>query len=232
MMEDVIDESVAMQALHPAIFDDFLAEGWRLLGHSIIRHNIAVCRGRMCRTVPLRIRLADFRFSKSQRKLLRHNAGLPHQFGPIRLNAEHERIFQAHNVRFDERRPEFLHTFIGPQAHREPVKGLQCQLLAPDRQTVAFSFMHLGQEGVSGTYCFFDPTYAALSPGSYTMLLELAEAQKRGFRYYYPGYCYDVPSQFDYKLNFEALEAFDWKTGLWMPRERLPVRPWREFQGT
>ncbi len=52
--EDVVDESVAMQPMHPALFDDYLAEGWRLLGYSIIRHSLSICRGVMCGTVPLR----------------------------------------------------------------------------------------------------------------------------------------------------------------------------------
>jgi hypothetical protein len=37
--DDLIDESIPMQPMHPAMFDDYLAEGWRLLGHSVVRHN-------------------------------------------------------------------------------------------------------------------------------------------------------------------------------------------------
>jgi len=29
-------------------------------------------------------------------------------------------------------------------------------------------------------------------------------------------------------LNFNNLEAMDWKTGAWEPRERLAVRRWAE----
>jgi arginine-tRNA-protein transferase len=61
------------------------------------------------------------------------------------------------------------------------------------------------------------------------MLLELMLAQELGKKFYYHGYAYNVPSQFDYKLNFNALEAFDWQTGTWNPQERLPVRRWHEL---
>ena len=50
---------------------------------------------------------------------------------------------------------------------------------------------------------------------------EIAKAQELGKKYYYHGYVYDVPSQFDYKLNFNNLEAMDWKTGQWRPQDRL-----------
>ena len=59
------------------------------------------------------------------------------------------------------------------------------------------------------------------------MLLEIQLAQLSGRRYYYPGFVYDLPSEFDYKLNFNGLEYFDW-WGNWYPLERLPVRSWRE----
>lgn len=230
ILEDVIDERILMQPLDPAVFDDYMARGWRLLGYSIIRHNFAVCRSQMCGTIPLRIRLRDFRFSKSQRQLLRRNAGLSVEYGPIQLTPEHDTLFQIHSERrFSERRPELLATFIGAQAHIEPVTGTSFTVRMADGKAAACSFMHTGLHAVSGTYCFFHPDYHKHSLGTYTLLLELIKSQEMGMDYYYPGYTYDVPSQFDYKLNFNALEAFDWKTGDWKPQERLPVRQWAEL---
>ena len=37
---------------------------------------------------------------------------------------------------------------------------------------------------------------------------------------------YDVSSEFDYKLNFNNLEYFDWY-GNWYPLGRMTVRVWR-----
>lgn len=230
ILEDVIDERILMQPLDPAVFDSYMAQGWRLLGYSIIRHNFAVCRSQMCGTIPLRIRLKDFQFSKSQRQLLRRNADLSVEYGPIQLTPEHDALFQKHSEqRFSERRPELLATFIGAQAHLEPVTGTSFTVRMPGGQVGAYSFMHTGLQAVSGTYCFFHPDFFKYSLGSFTLLLELLKSQELGMEYYYPGYCYDVPSQFDYKLNFNALEAYNWKTGDWEPRPRLPVRQWAEL---
>ncbi|MBK8554960.1 MAG: hypothetical protein IPL65_03920 [Lewinellaceae bacterium] len=79
---------------------------------------------------------------------------------------------------------------------------------------LACSFIHLGQAAVSATYCFFEPERSKESLGSITMLREIEDAMAAGFRYYYHGYCYDVPSQFDYKRNFHGLEYMDWATGI------------------
>lgn len=228
--EDVVDESVAMQPMHPALFDDYLAEGWRLLGYSIIRHSLSICRGVMCGTVPLRIRLDGFEFSKSQRHLLRRNTHLQVQSGPIRITEEKHLLFLRHAERFDERRPGSLSTFLSDRAHREPVPGTELSLRLPNEATpMGYSFYHTGQEAVCGTYCFFDPDYAKVSPGLYLMLLEIERAQAAGKKFYYPGYCYDVPSHFDYKLNFNNLEEMDWKTGIWTSRPRV-TNPTRNLE--
>lgn len=229
ILEDIIDESVAMQPLHPMVFDDYLAEGWRLLGYSIVRHNYSMCRGKFCRTIPLRIRLDGFKFSKSQRQLLRRNENLQVTYHPIGIGLGHEALFLRHAERFGERRPTQLASFLGPNANREPVQGMEFSIRQEGSELLACSYIHLGEETMSGTYCFFDPNFSHLSLGSYTMLLELSKAIELGKKFYYHGYVYDVPSQFDYKMNFNNLEAMDWKTGTWIPRDRLPVRRWTEL---
>ncbi|MBK8923021.1 MAG: arginine-tRNA-protein transferase [Saprospirales bacterium] len=226
-LEDIIDESVELLPMAPVDFDALLSKGWRLLGYSLIRHNFAICRGRICRTIPLRIRLDDQPFfSKSQRQLLRRNAGLDVRCAPIVITPEKEALFNRHTRRFSDRQPLSVYSFLHPEANDTPVPGLEFSIYEQSK-LIACSYVHLGANAVSATYCFFDPDIAQRSLGSFTMLLELELAQRLGKQYYYHGYCYDVPSQFDYKLNFNHLEAMDWKSGAWAPRPRMPVRPWQ-----
>ncbi len=227
-LEDIIDESIELQPMEPAGFDQYLVQGWRFLGYSIIRHNFAVSRGRICRTIPLRIRLDEsFTLSKSQRQLLRRNAHLQVHCAPIRITPEKETLFFTHTERFQDRHPLSVYSFLHPHAYEIPVSGLEFTVRDGER-LVACSFFHIGENAVSGTYCFFDPAYNRLSPGAFTMLLELQLAQQMGKQYYYHGYTYDVPSQFDYKLNFNNLESMDWVTGDWGTCARVPVRKWDE----
>ncbi len=225
-LEDIVDESIELVPLEPAVFDQYLLQGWRLLGYSVIRHNFAICRGRICRTIPLRIRLHEgLPFSKSQRQTLRRNADLRVECAPISLTPEKEQLFLLHTQRFRDRQTLSLYSFLHRNAHETPVPGLEF-MVYDQNQLIACSYFHLGENAISGTYCFFDPAYDRRSLGTFTMLLELQLAQQLGKQFYYHGYCYDVPSQFDYKLNFNNLESMDWKTGAWTPHPRLPVRNW------
>lgn len=229
LFEDIIDESIELQPMHPGLFDEHLAEGWRLLGYSIIRHNYAACRGRLCYTIPLRIRLDGLIFSKSQRSVLRRNNDLTVKWGKVQLTPEKEELFKLHTSRFRERQPESVYSFLSPQAGSKPVRGMEMTLYEGER-LLACSYVHLGEEAMSGTYCFFEPEASRQrSLGTFTMLLELIKAREMGKRFYYHGYCYDVPSQFDYKMNFHNLESMDWKTGIWHPRPRVPVRRWENL---
>ncbi len=91
---------------------------------------------------------------------------------------------------------------------------------------LATSYFHVGRQSVAGNYCIYEPEEDGRSLGTFTMLKELEFALESGRQYYYPGFVYDLPSEFDYKLNFSGLEYFDW-WGNWYPLERLPVRDWR-----
>ncbi len=222
-LEDIVDESIEMAPMAPGELDALLVAGWRLLGYSVIRHNFAVSKGRICRTIPLRIRLdKPLVFSKSQRQALRRHTGLDVRCAPIFITPEKEALFLLHSKRFQDRQPMSVYSFLHPRAYEVPVQGLEFSVFEGER-LIACSFVHIGEQAVSGTYCFFDPAYTRHSLGTYTLLLELQLAKRLGKQYYYHGYCYDVPSEFDYKLNFHNLEAMDWKTGLWSPQARVPV---------
>ncbi|MCB0531633.1 MAG: hypothetical protein H6574_25575 [Lewinellaceae bacterium] len=230
-LEDIIDESAELLAIDPADMDHILQQGWRLLGYSLIRHNFAVCRGRICRTIPLRIRLdLPLNFSKSQRQILRRNADLEVRCAPIRLTPEKEALFQKHTQRFRDQQPLTVYSFLHPFAATIPTEGWEYSVFEHGK-LLACSFFHLGNKSVSGTYCFFDPEHDRRSLGTFTMLLEILRARELGKTYYYHGYCYDVPSQFDYKLNFHNLEAMNWQTGAWTPQQRVTVRQWDKLIG-
>ena len=225
--EDIIDQNIPMSEMSPEVFDNLLEGGWRLLGKTIVRHNFAVCRGQLCQTIPLRIHLRAFQFSKSQRKLLRAKDHFRIERKEILLTPEKEALFLKHTKRFSERQPKGIEVFLGKNCNVEPVRGEELTVYK-DNEMLACSFMHLGEKNMSGTYCFFDPDYSGVSLGSLTMLLELKYAIELGMEYYYHGYCYDIPSQFDYKCNFMALQQRDWKTDRWSSKDRIPPRNWRE----
>ena len=223
---NVIEDYLPMEPLHPMVFDRFCEDGWCYWSDLIFRRNYWEWRGQQCRVVLLRIRLKDFQFSKSQRKSLRKNSDLRVVRRPLIIDLPHVEMFHAHTERFRTNRPSSISGFFSPWSHIMPSAGLMFDVFENDKH-IASSFFHVGIKSMAGNYCIFQPDMAHRSLGTYTMLLEIQHAIDLGKEFYYPGFVYDLPSEFDYKLNFNNLEYFDW-WGNWYPLDRMPVRSWKD----
>lgn len=228
ILENIIDERAEMVQLDPAGLDRILSKGWRLLGRRFVRHNYSTWHHKLCRTIPLRVRLAQFELSKSQRQTLRRNEDLRVLSAPARFDSERERLFSLHKERFHEKQATTLASFIHPESpDKYPTAGRQLEVHF-NNELIACSYFHLGEKAVSGTYCVFDPVHGRRSLGTLTMLLELLIAKEMGMEFYYHGYTHDIPSQFDYKLNVKGLESLNWETGEWTSLDRVPARRWAD----
>jgi arginyl-tRNA--protein-N-Asp/Glu arginylyltransferase len=219
---DIIHDRRPLEVLTPEVFDRYLEKGWRILGYSILRHSAVLYQDEVVLTIPLRIRLDGFTFSKSQRKLLTANKmRFRTLLKPITITAEKNEIFLRHCMRFRSgNHYHHVNTFITEESWRLPVEGLEIEVYDED-QLIACSFFHLGEKSFCGTYCFFEPEYQKFSLGNYTLLLELEIAMQMGKEFYYSGYIHHKPSQFDYKLNFNNLEKYSWIRSEWAAQERV-----------
>ncbi len=220
-----IEEYVPMQSLHTMVFDRFCEDGWTYWADVLFRRNYWEWRGRQCRVILLRINLKNFEFSKSQRKNLRKNSDLTVLRRTLHIQPMHEELFERHARRFTHNRPHSIYGFFSFFSSIMPCFGIEFDVYKDDRH-IASSFFHVGRKSVAGNYGIFEPEEWQRGLGTFTMLKEIEFAIEQKRSYYYPGFIYDIPSEFDYKLNFNNLEYFDW-WGNWYPLERLPVREWR-----
>ena len=85
---------------------------------------------------------------------------------------------------------------------------------------MAVTFLDLGENATSAVYAIFDPAEAKRSLGILMMLHSIRLSRERGYRYYYPGYAYREPFNYDYKKRFAGLEYLDWEFG-WKPYRPL-----------
>ncbi len=213
----LINEAVCRQLVTPDQFDALLDAGWRHFGTNFFRYNFALHQNTLCRVLPLRVRVADFRPTKSQRRALKRNADLTLTTQPTRLDAAKYELFERHKTRFTENIPDSLHDFLSHEPDTVPCDNLEFAIHDGDR-LLAVSFLDVGRRSMSSVYAMFDPAVADRSLGILTALYELQFAAQNDREYYYLGYAYHIPSHYDYKERFGALEAYDWH-GRWLPFE-------------
>jgi arginine-tRNA-protein transferase len=221
---DFFNVSMPYTTVQPETLDGLLADGWRILSKGFVRHSHALADeselpndDNWCRTIPVRIRLSNFRLSKSQRQLMRRNSDLHVNIQPIHVDADKHLLFNKHYLqRF--KKLNAIHVFLRADSATSPCEGIEFNVWK-DGRLIAYSTIHVGREGVSSTYAFYDPDESNRSLGVFTMLLEINYAQQNGKAFYYPGYVYDKPSKMDYKRNFFGIEYYNWKNK-WTPFQR------------
>ena len=212
-----INESGRLPHAPPALMDELWAHGWRHFGSDFFRYSITADEHGSLQTIqPLRLPLAEFRMSKSQRRVLRKNEDLELCMAPAVVDDEREAMFLRHRERFSSNIPDSLRTFM-PSAlpHAEPCECMSVEVREAGR-LIAVSYMDVGAAAVSSVYAMFEPHAASRSLGTLTMLEEIRWATAAGKRWLYPGYATAQPSHYDYKKTFRPLERFDWR-GQWLP---------------
>lgn len=211
-----------MLDVSPAELDALLEHGWRRFGPSYFQ---PVCAG-CVECVSLRIPVAGFRPTKSQRRALRKCAGLRVVVGAPRVDAERLALYAAWH------------------AEREAARGWRPNAVDEENYRMSFCFPHpcaremayydgsrLVAVGIvdetpralSSTYFFRHPDCAGLSLGTASVLFEMDWARRRGLAHLYLGYRVQGCPSVAYKERFGPHELLQGRPRLderavWMPQ--------------
>ena len=202
-----------------AVMDRVWAEGWRHFGTSFFRYEKTQgSSGDWQHVLPLRVKLEQFRFSDSQKRVTRRNAHLECLIRDAFIDDEKNALFELHKLRFTENIPESLETFLHPQPARIPCITKEI-CLYQDGRLIGAHFLDLGETATSSVCSIYDPNESKHSLGIYLIVCSIKFSCEHGMTHYYPGYAYREPSTYDYKKKLGSLEVFDWR-GNWL--EFLP----------
>jgi arginine-tRNA-protein transferase len=190
------------------VYDTLTLLGFRRSGRHLYRPHCEGCSA----CVSVRIPVASFRPSRSQRKIIHRNADLTLRVVPAGFDSEHYRLY-AHYIRArhadgDMFPPsvEQYRTFLSLE--QDYARLLEMRL--GDRLVAVCAFDEL-QHGLSAIYTFFDPTQAfdRRSLGTFAVLSLIAHAQDLGLPHLYLGYWISECQKMAYKQNFRPLELLD-----------------------
>ncbi len=198
----------------PRRFDALLAEGDRRVGPMLYRPRCPNCKA----CIDVRIPVADFRRSRSHRRVWRRNRDLRVVEREPVADEEHLGLFNAHKLsRALGRAPLDLPGYVGWLV-RTFTDTREFGFYAGDR-LVGVGIVDVGHRATSAVYFYFDPAESRRSLGVYSILYAIEWARQRGFVYHYLGlYVADNP-HLSYKGRF-------------LPQERLEDGAWRRYERT
>jgi arginine-tRNA-protein transferase len=174
----------------------------------------------------LRIPVAGFKPSRSQRRVWRRNADLAVTVGRPVFSEEKHRLY----VRYLTYQHDGLMGQTEDDARRflyeSPVESLEfCYRL--NGRLVAAGIADISAKALSSVYLMFDPAEARRSLGTYSALWEIQWCLDRGIPYYYLGFYVRDCRKMNYKACFRPCQLLG-KDGRWRSltlRRRGPRRP-------
>ena len=203
-----IESKVVTQLLGPnaqAAHDDLVRAGFRR-SHSLA-YKPACPDCNAC--VPVRIPVADFRPSRSQRRVWRRNADLRTSVEPARATGEQFALFARYQRwrHADGTMSEMDFADYRAMVEDSPVDTTVVEMRDGEGRLVAASLTDRVADGLSGVYKVFDPDEHRRSAGTYVVLWHVDRACALGLAYVYLGYSIAGCSKMDYKTRFRPIEA-------------------------
>jgi arginine-tRNA-protein transferase len=192
-------------------YHDLMDRGFRRTGDLFYATDCPGCR----RCVPLRVPVATFEPSRSQRRTLRKNADV---HVTVRAPAFTRQVFELYRRYLAHQHPggpgdETIESFR-ESLYADVVDSVEV-LYTVDEQLVAVSLLDVCSRSVSAVYHFYEPDFARRSLGVFSVLTEIAWTARIGVPHYYLGYWIEGAATMQYKASYGPHELL--RDGRWQP---------------
>jgi arginine-tRNA-protein transferase len=196
----------------PEETEHLVERGWRRFGPEYFR---PICLG--CQEcVSLRVPVGEFRFTKSQRRVVRKCHDIAVEIGTPRADADRVALYRKWHAAREQA--------CGWQENPLDEEGYRRQFCFPHACGREMSYWAAGRlvgvglvdempESVSSTYFFFDPDFSQLSLGVFSALCEISLGLQLGKSYVYFGYRVMGCKSLIYKSAFRPHELLIGRPG-------------------
>ncbi|MEL6583332.1 MAG: arginyltransferase [Pseudomonadota bacterium] len=190
--------------------DTLSQQGFRRSQNVLYRPSCADCSG----CLSARIRVADFKPSKTHRRTLKNNADMERSIGSSWATEEQYTLFRTYlDARHATGGMADMDMFeYAAMVEESPVDSRIIEYHRTEgdgaEALTAVCLTDVLDDGVSMVYSFFDPALSKRSIGTYLILDHVEIARQLGLPYVYLGYWVPGSSKMDYKARFKPLEIF------------------------
>ena len=208
----------ALQGDHAQRLNDTLSkQGFRRSQNVLYRPSCAECSA----CISARIRVADFRPSRTQKRVMRRNASLRRNAtSPWATEDQYTLFRRSLDHRHADGGMADMDIFeFAAMIEETPIRSRVIEYSRPagpgeaGQPLAAVCLTDLLDDGLSMVYSFYDPELMDASLGTYVVLDHIAIALEAGLPYVYLGYWVPGSRKMGYKAKFDALEIY--KGGEW-----------------
>ncbi|MBV0911581.1 arginyltransferase [Anianabacter salinae] len=201
----------ALQGEYAEKLNDTLSkQGFRRSQNVLYRPSCAECSA----CLSARIRVRDFKISKSQRRAMKRNGDLKREATSPWATEEQYALFRDYlDSRHAEGGMADMDIFeFAAMIEETPIRSRVIEYTAWNdtggKDLKAVCLTDVLDDGLSMVYSFYAPERMAASLGTYIILDHIRIAQEAGLPYVYLGYWVPGSPKMGYKANFSALEVY------------------------
>ena len=183
--------------------------GFRRNGSHLYRPQCPSCKS----CIPTRVKVNDFKLSRSQLRTLKRNQDLSMQIIEKQFIQEH---FDLYLKYLQDRHDESPMASSSHQDYEEFILGtwsetkfMQFRL---DSKLLCVAVFDCLPQGLSAAYTYFDTAFQNRSLGTLAILKLIEQAKSQQLDYVYLGYWIKECQKMNYKKNFTPMEGFIDKT--------------------
>ena len=207
----------------PESYRKLMDYGFRRSGRFFYRPQCDGCR----QCTPLRVPVAGFTPSRSQRRCWLRNQDLVVHSGVPELTPEKHELYQRYVAAKHADDSAMDVAALNDFLYNRVVETVEFTCREPAGRLLAVGICDMFADAISSVYCFYNVQERRRGLGTFTALKEIEYARERGLGYYYLGFLVrDCPSMC-YKASYRPNELFDasqqWVAGGPMPLEPRPV---------
>jgi arginine-tRNA-protein transferase len=186
-----------------------IARGWRRFGKYFFH---PICKGcNACKSI--RINTINYQYTKSQKKAIKRNKDTEVIVQEPTMTQAHLTLYNKYHA-FKSHTDGWKHRNISQREYHENfVEGAHDfgkeVLYIKDGKLIGVDLIDILDDGVSSIYFYYDPDYARLSLGTYSLLYQIKLARVLDLPWIYLGYWVDGCKAFAYKPRFQPQEILD-----------------------
>jgi leucyl-tRNA---protein transferase len=158
--------------------------------------------------VPVRVIAGEFSANRNQRRVIKNHTGLSVRVTELRFSQEHYALYRRYQSSRHQgggmdhdSREQYSHFLLQSNVNTRLIEFREHGVLK------IVSIIDELTDGLSSVYTFFEPNDTHKSYGTYAILWQLAEAQRRKLPYVYLGYWIRESRKMSYKANFQPIEG-------------------------
>ncbi|ANE35968.1 arginyltransferase [Campylobacter iguaniorum] len=186
---------------------ELIKRGYRRFGNYFSK---PICHGcDECKSI--RIDAPNFKFSKSHKRVINKNVGTRIEISKPKVDTERLNLYTKYHKFMQEKRDWEFHELDFKRYYNVYVEGAGEFGYEVDyfvnETLVCVDLIDIGDDGISSVYCYWDPDFAYLSLGKFSLLMQINMACLSNLKWIYLGFYVKDCESLRYKDEYKPYQT-------------------------